>query len=88
MNLTDEQIKHYNDQGYLVFPTLIQGEKLSHYKRVLDALVERAKTMTQSQNGFALQPDAESNPIPRRLFKVQGLCVVEPRLLDGVPGLP
>lgn len=82
MDLTREEIDRYHDEGYLVFPSLISGDKLAYFKQVLDALVIRAKSMTTSRDGFNLQPDAESQPIPGRLFKIQGVCVVEPLLLD------
>ena len=38
--------------------------------------------MKSSQAGHSLQPDSEGNPIPGRLFKVQGGCCVDPRMLD------
>ncbi|MEM7031395.1 MAG: phytanoyl-CoA dioxygenase family protein [Chloroflexota bacterium] len=81
MVLSAEQIQAYQQQGYLIFPGLIQGKKLAHYKQVLDTLVERAKSLSISQDGLNLQPDDEGELIPGRLFKVQGVCVVEPRVL-------
>ena len=81
MSLTPEDLEHYHEEGYLIFPGLIHGEKLAHYKRVLDELVDRATSMQAPQDGFSLQPDDEGAPIPGRLFKVQGVCVAERRLL-------
>lgn len=81
MNLTPADLQHYRDEGYLVCPGLIRAAKLAHYKHVLDELVHRAESMRTSQKGFSLQPDGEGKPIPGRLFKVQGVCVVEPRIL-------
>ena len=81
MSLTPEQIQHFSQEGYLVFPGLLKGEKLARYKELLDELVERARSMPEPQGNFALQPDSEGSPIPGRLFKVQGVCVVEKRLL-------
>ena len=81
MNLTSEDLQRYHDEGYLIFPGLIQGEKLAHYKQVLDELVHRSESMQASQDGIILQPDGEGKPIPGRLFKVQGVCVVESRML-------
>lgn len=81
MRLTPDELQHYHDEGYLIFPALIHGERLAYYKRVLDELVGRAKSLNASQDGFALQPDANGGLIPGRLFKVQGVCVVEPRML-------
>ncbi|MBV7335018.1 phytanoyl-CoA dioxygenase family protein [Chloroflexi bacterium TSY] len=81
MGLTSAEIQAFQKEGYLIFPGLIRGEKLAHYKQVLDTLVERTRSLSESQDGFNLQPDHEGNPILGRLFKVQGVCVVEPRLL-------
>lgn len=81
MSITPEEHQHYHDEGYLIFPGLIHGEKLAHYKGVFDELVDRAKSMQAAQGGFILQPDDEGEPIPGRLFKVQGVCVAEPRIL-------
>ena len=81
MNLTLEDLQRYRDEGCLVFPGLIHGETLAHFKHILDTLVRRAKTMNVSQDDFLLQPDGEGKPIPGRLQRVQGLCIVEPRIL-------
>lgn len=82
MSLTSAEIQAFKNEGYLIFPGLIRGEKLAHYKQVFDTLVARAQSLSESQDGFNLQPDREGNLIPGRLFKVQGVCVVEPRVLD------
>ena len=63
MNITSEQHQHYRDEGYLIFPGLIHGEKLAHYKGVFDGLVDRAKSMQAAQGGFVLQPDGEGEAI-------------------------
>jgi len=81
MNLTLEDSQHYRDEGYLVFPGLIHGESLTHFNHVLDTLVHRAKSIYASQDHFMLQPDGEGKPIPGRLQRVQGLCIVESRIL-------
>ena len=82
MSLGLHEIEQFREKGYLIFPALIHGEKLAHYKRILDGLVERATSMDTSQVGFTLQPDENGQLIPGRLFKVQGVCVVEPQILD------
>jgi phytanoyl-CoA hydroxylase len=82
MNLTPEQSQQYRDEGYLILPALIHGEKLAHYKRILDELVANAESMQISQGGYHLQPDAAGYPVPGRLFKVQGLCCVDERMLE------
>jgi hypothetical protein len=82
MTLTAEDIHRYHADGYLIFPALIHGERLAHYKHILDELVSVTESMGSSQAGHSLQPDADGNPIPGRLFKVQGVCCLQPRMLD------
>ena len=82
MILTSDEIRRFHDEGFLVFPALIHGPKLARYKCVLDVLVERSRGLQVSRKGFALQPDEEGKPMPGHLFKVQGVCVEEPKVLD------
>ena len=82
MNLSPIEIQHFHDEGYLLFPGLIHGEKLARYKAALDELVEQAESMDESSGGYTLQPNEDGKLIAGRLFKVQGVCVVEPRILD------
>lgn len=82
MTLTTEDIQRYRAHGYLIFPALIHGKRLDHYKHILDELVTATEAMESPRGGHSLQPDAEGNPMPGRLFKVQGVCCVEPRMLD------
>ena len=81
MPLTPQQIQQFNADGCLIFPALIRGEQLSHYRQILGELVTTAESMESSQGGYHLQPDAEGNLIPGRLFKVQGVCCVDARML-------
>lgn len=80
--LTDAQIQHFRNEGYLVFESLIRGEKLAHYKAVFDELVERGSALTKETPHWALEYDDEGRPVPGRLHKIQGVCVVDPRVLD------
>ncbi len=82
MSLRPHEIDHFHEEGYLIFPALIHGEKLARYKSGLVELVTRANAMETSQGGYTLQPDKNGELIPGRLFKVQGLCVVEPLILN------
>ena len=82
MSLTSNEIQHYREEGYLILPSLVQGEKLAQYMSILGELVDRAKSMPSSQDEFVMQPDMAGEPIPGRLAKVQGVCVVEPRVLE------
>ena len=80
--MNDADIQQYRDDGYVVFSALVAGQKLISFRNILQELVVRAQTLESSRDGLHLQPDGEGNLIPGRLFKVQGVCVVEPRLLD------
>ena len=81
MTLTTEQIHQYRAEGYLVFPALICGEPLAFYKGVLDELVDHARSLSEGADGYSLQPDTDGSPIAGRLFKVQGVCCVDERML-------
>ena len=41
--LTDNQVVQYREDGYLVFESLIQGERLAWYKQVFDELVAEGR---------------------------------------------
>ena len=80
--LSSEEIVHFREEGYLVFERLINGPALAHYLSVFDELVERSRHMSESAHSFSLELDGDGNPIPGMLHKVQGVCVVEPRILS------
>jgi ectoine hydroxylase-related dioxygenase (phytanoyl-CoA dioxygenase family) len=82
MRLTDAQVQQYADEGYLVLEALIPADRLARYRRIFDELVERSRSLPESGNGFNLAPDEQGKPIPGRLHKVQGVCVVDERVLD------
>lgn len=80
--LTAEERTQLREQGYLCYEALIHGEKLAHYVAVFDELVERAQTQEQDAHwtfekgaGGAIRPE-------RILHKIQGVCYVEPRVLE------
>lgn len=81
MPLSCEQIEHFRAEGYAVLPAALPTDRTARYIALLDALVARSARMTVSAEGFHLAPDASGHPVPGRLHKVQGVCVVEPRLL-------
>jgi len=80
--LTDDQVKQFQENGYLVFERLIQGEKLAYYKGVFDELVAKGQTLTQEQPHWTLELDAQGNPRSGLLHKVQGVCEVDGRVLN------
>jgi ectoine hydroxylase-related dioxygenase (phytanoyl-CoA dioxygenase family) len=82
MGLTDAQVQQYAEQGYLVLERLIPAGRLARYRRIFDDLVERSRSLTESRDGFNLAPDEQGRPIAGRLHKVQGVCVVDERVLE------
>jgi len=82
MKLTSHQVEQFRTEGYLILPALIEGERLAKAKAVFNSLVERSRSMGVSADGFCLAPDSEGKPIPGRLHKIQGVCVVDERVLE------
>src|SRR5262249_31694772 len=82
MRLSDEQVRRYRDEGYLILEAIIPVEKLGRYRAIFDELVERSRALTESQGGFNLAPDEQGRPIPGRLHKIQGVGVVDDRVLE------
>ena len=80
--LTDAQKQEFDDRGYLVFEGLLGGARLAHYLSVLDELVERGRALREPEGHFSLELDADGRPVPGLLHKVQGVCVVDSRVLD------
>ncbi len=80
--LTDDQVKQFQENGYLVFERLIHGEKLAHYKSVFDELVAEGRNLKEEQPHWTLELDEKGKPRPGLLHKVQGVCVVDDRVLD------
>jgi ectoine hydroxylase-related dioxygenase (phytanoyl-CoA dioxygenase family) len=82
MGLTGEQVQQYRDDGYLVLEALLPAEKLARYRAIFDELVERSRSLDRSEGGYNLAPDEQGQPIPERLHKIQGVCVVDERVLE------
>ena len=81
MPLTPKAHSFYLENGYLILPALLDGITLAPYIAVFDELVKRAERMDTPTEHFSLAPDTEGRPIPGRLHKVQGVCVVDERIL-------
>ena len=79
--LTSEEIVRFREEGYLVFASLIAGDKLDYYLGIFDELVARGNQLQEPIPHFSLELDAQEQPVPGLLHKVQGVCVAEPRLL-------
>ena len=87
--LSETEIEAFHRGGFLVFERLLNSERLAHYRVLFDALVERGRGLAASVPHFSLELDQEEKPIPGMLHKVQGVCQVEPRLLElaGEPAI-
>ena len=81
--LSYEELLQFRDEGYLLYEGLIHGEKLANYVSIFDELVERGKTLPLDTPDFSYEKDPETfEPIPGFLHKIQGVCVVDNRVLD------
>ena len=80
--LTDDQVLQYREDGYLVFESLIQGARLAWYKQVFDELVAKGRRMTEQAPHWSLELDEGGVPRAGLLHKVQGVCVVDDRVLE------
>ena len=60
--LTDEQVRQFREDGYLVFEALIQGERLAYYKQVFDELVAEGRTLTGETPHWSLELDERGEP--------------------------
>ena len=80
--LTQDEIRQYRDEGFLLFPSLIQGEKLTRYKSVFDELVEQGRSIDEQVPHWSLELDQNGDSIPGFLHKIQGVCTVDSRVLE------
>ena len=87
--LTDTEVGRFRERGFLVFEALIGGERLARYTSIFDELVERSRSLSASDKHWSLELDDHEKSVPGVLHKIQGVCVVEPRILDlaRVPGI-
>jgi hypothetical protein len=84
MHLSAKQQEQFWEEGYLIFSALLTEEKRAKYKALFAELEARAAGLRESQDGYCLAPDAEGKPIPGRLHKIQGVCLVDARVLELV----
>ena len=81
MALSETEKQVFGNQGFLIFPGLLSSETIAEYTSIFQELVEHARTMERPSEHFSLAPDGEGKPIPGLLHKVQGVCVVDERVL-------
>ena len=80
--LTSAQISQYQTDGFLIFSQFLSDEKIEKYLPILEGLVEKGRSLTQPESHWSLEVTDDRQPIVGQIHKVQGVCVVEPRLLD------
>ncbi|MBB14907.1 hypothetical protein CMK22_06515 [Candidatus Poribacteria bacterium] len=77
-----EQIDQFHEQGYLILERLIDGEKLNCYMSIFDELVNRSKSVPIGTPHWKFEIDADRQQNPELLHKIQGVCIVESRVLE------
>ena len=75
-------MQQFHEEGYLIFESLIHGDKLKAYQDLFDDLVERGRTLSVGSPHWSFEFGEDHEPIPGFLHKIQGVCVVEPKVLD------
>lgn len=81
MKLNADQVEQFRKEGFLILPAFFEGEKLARHKAVFDSLVERSRSLQDSDGAFSLAPDENGKAIPGQLHKIQGVCLVDERVL-------
>ena len=78
----DKQVDQFHEQGFLIFEKLINEKKLDYYLSIFDELIDRSKSVPIGTPHWSFEIDADRQQNPELLHKVQGVCVVEPRILE------
>jgi len=79
--LSEKAEIRFHEEGYLVFERLISYDKLDHYVAVFDELVERSKHVPVDTRHWSFEIDDDGQQIPGFLHKIQGVCVLERRIV-------
>ena len=80
--LTKAQITQFQTDGFLIFEQLIRGQKLARYIDLFDRLMEQSQTTPIGTPHWSFELNEEREQTPDLLHKIQGVCVVEPEVLD------
>ena len=80
--LTNEERVRFAEEGFLVFPGVLPDDRVTFYRSVFDGMVEQARTLADGVAHWSMELDPAGQPIEGFLHKVQGVCVVEPRILE------
>ena len=54
--LSQQQVDSYEEKGYLSVPDVISSEEIAELRRVTDSLVEQARSVSESDDVFGLEP--------------------------------
>jgi ectoine hydroxylase-related dioxygenase (phytanoyl-CoA dioxygenase family) len=80
--LKPSEIEQYREEGYLVFEGLMRGAMLEKYLALFDELVEKSAALPGDEHwAFELDEGGRIKP-GKILHKIQGVCFVEPRVLE------
>jgi phytanoyl-CoA hydroxylase len=89
----DEQKAYYEDQGYLVFPSLLSSEELAQLRAALAEVLREADGVTETTDKFSVTPTDDGGFSVRRIFNPtvhhQAFydLVFNPKILDVVENL-
>jgi len=69
-NLSGTELKTaYDEQGYLVFPELLDASELAALRRALNEVLAESVGLTESTDKFSIVPsDSGQQPVVRRIF--------------------
>ncbi len=80
--LTEAEVQQFEDEGFLIFPGLIHGEKLERYMSLFHDLVARGRTVELGTPHWSFEHGEDGEQTPGFLHKIQGVAAVEPKVLD------
>ena len=80
--LTEDQKEAFHTDGYLIFDGLLSGDRVAHYMMVFNDLISQGKRLEEEVTHWSLEYDDRGKPIAGVLHKIQGVCQVDPRILD------
>jgi phytanoyl-CoA hydroxylase len=89
----DEQKAYYEDQGYLVFPSLLSSAELAQLRAALAEVLREADGLTESSDKFSVTPASDGGFSVRRIFNPTAHhqafydLVFNPKILDVVENL-
>ena len=80
--LTKAEVDQFEDEGFLIFPALIHGEKLERYMSLFHDLVARGRIVELGTPHWSFEFGDDGEQTQGFLHKIQGVAIVEPKVLD------